>query len=100
MRSAFLWKCSASVPILSEGLFREYLKPGKQNPLGLLFCNRNGRAYTSQKVIEYHLWSLLHALKIKRAGFHLCGTRTQRYSSMVVLRRRWRSANSVIQTRG
>jgi len=36
----------------------------------LLFCNRNGRAYTSQKVVEYHLWPLLDALKIKRAGFH------------------------------
>jgi hypothetical protein len=40
------------------------------NPLGLLFCNRNGRAYTSQKVVEYQLWPLLDALKIKRAGFH------------------------------
>jgi len=42
----------------------------KPNPLGLLFCNRNGRAYTSQKVVEYHLYPLLDALKIKRAGFH------------------------------
>src|SRR5262249_14231546 len=38
--------------------------------LGLLFCNRNGRAYTSQKVVEYQLWPLLDALKIKRARFH------------------------------
>jgi integrase len=58
------------IPAVLEGLFREYLKTWKPNPLGLLFCNRNGRAYTSQKVVEYHLWPLLDALKIKRAGFH------------------------------
>jgi len=58
------------IPAALEGFFREYLKTWKPNLLGLLFCNRNGRAYTSQKVVEYHLWPLLDALKIKRAGFH------------------------------
>jgi integrase len=58
------------IPLALEGFFREYLKTWKPNPLGLLFCNRNGRAYTSQKVVEYHLWPLLDALKIRRAGFH------------------------------
>jgi integrase len=58
------------IPVALEGMFREYLKTWKPNPLGLLFCNRNGRAYTSQKIVEYHLWPLLDALKIKRAGFH------------------------------
>jgi integrase len=53
-----------------DGWFHEYLKMWKPNPLGLLFCNRHGRAYTSQKVVEYQLWPLLDALKIKRAGFH------------------------------
>ena len=58
------------IPLPLEGFFREYLKTWKPNPLGLLFCNRNDRAYTSQKVVEYHLWPLLDALKIKRAGLH------------------------------
>ncbi|MGC0772361.1 MAG: tyrosine-type recombinase/integrase [Candidatus Acidiferrum sp.] len=58
------------IPAALEGFFREYLKTWKPNPLGLLFCNRNARAYTSQKIVEYHLWPLLDALKIKRAGFH------------------------------
>ncbi len=58
------------IPAVLEGWFREYLKLWKPNPLGLLFCNRNGRAYTSQKVVEYQLWPLLDALKIRRAGFH------------------------------
>jgi integrase len=58
------------IPVALDGMFREYLKSWKPNPLGLLFCNRNGRAYTSQKVVEYHLCPLLDALKIKRAGFH------------------------------
>ena len=58
------------IPSALEGFFREHLKTWKPNPLGLLFCNRNGRAYTSQKIVEYHLWPLLDALKIKRAGFH------------------------------
>ena len=58
------------IPAVLEGWFHEYLKMWKPNPLGLLFCNRNGRAYTSQKVVEYQLWPLLDALKIKRAGFH------------------------------
>ena len=61
---------SLPIPYALEGFFREYLKTWKSNPLGLLYCNRNGRAYTSQKVVEYQLWPLLDALKIKRAGFH------------------------------
>jgi integrase len=58
------------IPIALDGMFREYLKTWKSNPLGLLFSNRNGRPYTSQKIVEYHLWPLLDALKITRAGFH------------------------------
>jgi integrase len=58
------------IPTALEGFFREYLRTWKPNPIGLLFCNRNARAYTSQKIVEYHLWPLLDALKIKRAGFH------------------------------
>jgi len=58
------------IPAVLDGWFHEYVKMWKPNPLGLLFCNRNCRPYTSQKVVEYHLWPLLDALKIKRAGFH------------------------------
>jgi integrase len=58
------------IPAVLDGWFHEYLKMWKPNPLGLLFCNRNRRAYTLQKVAEYHLWPLLDALKIKRARFH------------------------------
>src|SRR5207302_10092394 len=57
------------IPAVLDGWFHEYLKMWKPNPLDLLFCNRNCRAYTAQKVVEYHLWPLLDALKIKRAGF-------------------------------
>jgi Phage integrase family len=58
------------IPVVLAGFFREYLNTWKLNPLRLLFCNRRARAYTSQKVVEYHLWPLLDALKITRAGFH------------------------------
>ena len=86
------------IPAVLEGWFHEYLKLWKPNPLGLLFCNRNGRAYTSQKVVEYQLWPLLDALKIKRAGFHAF-RHTQRCSSKVALRQKWHNASSVMQTR-
>jgi len=58
------------IPAVLDGWFQEYLKMWKPNPLGLLFCNRNRRAYTLQRVVEYHLCPLLDALKIKRARFH------------------------------
>jgi integrase len=40
------------------------------NPEGFLFVTRNGRPPSSNKVVEYHLWTLLDALGIPRCGLH------------------------------
>jgi len=62
-------------------------------------CYHNGRPYTSQKVVEYHLYPLLDALKIKRAGFHAFRHAHTTLHSMVALRQKWRNASYVIRTR-
>lgn len=35
-----------------------------------LFATRNGRPPSSNKVVEYHLWTILDALEIPRCGLH------------------------------
>jgi integrase len=40
------------------------------NPQGFLFVTRNGRPPSSNKVVEYHLWTILDALGIPRCGLH------------------------------
>src|SRR6516164_2600532 len=47
--------------------FKEEWKP---NPQGFLFVTRNGRPPSSNKVVEYRLWTILDALNIPRCGLH------------------------------
>ncbi len=42
----------------------------RENPLGLVFCNRNNRPYNDNRLREYRLSPLLESLKIRRVGFH------------------------------
>ncbi len=45
-------------------------KAYRENPLGLIFCNRNKRPYSDNKLREYRLTPLLESLKMQRVGFH------------------------------
>jgi integrase len=49
---------------------REYRGKWQPNPLGFLFVTRNGRPPSSNKVVDYHLWTILDALGIPRCGLH------------------------------
>jgi integrase len=49
---------------------REYRGKWQPNPYGFLFVTRNGRPPSSNKVVEYHLWTILDALGISRCGLH------------------------------
>jgi len=69
------------------------------NPLGLLFCNRNGRAYTSQKVVEYQLWPLLDGLRSSAPGYTLSGTHTTPLLLEGGASPKWHNASSSCQTR-
>jgi integrase len=51
-------------------LLKLYRAQWKPNPQGFLFVTRNGRPPSSNKVVEYHLWTLLDALGIPRCGLH------------------------------
>ena len=55
----------ALVSVLSE-----YKERWKSNVQGFLFATRNGRPPSSNKVVEYKLWSILDALNIDRCGLH------------------------------
>lgn len=51
-------------------ILKEYRAKWTANPDGFLFVTRNGRPPSSNKVVEYHLWTLLDALGIPRCGLH------------------------------
>jgi integrase len=51
-------------------VLKEYRTQWKPNPQGFLFVTRNGRPPSSNKVVEYHLWTILDALGIPRCGLH------------------------------
>ena len=51
-------------------MLKEYRTQWKPNPKGFLFVTRNGRPPSSNKVVEYHLWTILDALGIPRCGLH------------------------------
>jgi integrase len=55
-----------SLTIILEA-YRSQWKPNADN---FLFATRNGRPPSSNKVVEYHLWTILDALKIQRCGLH------------------------------
>jgi integrase len=51
-------------------VLKEYQTEWKPNPRGFLFVTRNGCPPSSNKVVEYHLWTILDALGIPRCGLH------------------------------
>jgi len=58
------------IPNVLVAILREYRVQWKPNPQGFLFVTRNGRPPSSNKVVEYHLWTILDALGIARCGLH------------------------------
>src|SRR5437870_4404909 len=58
------------IPTSLLTLLKNYRKIWKANDRGFLFATRNGRPPSSNKVVEYHLWTILHALGISRYGPH------------------------------
>ena len=51
-------------------MLKNYQINWKPNGAGFLFVTRNGRPPSSNKVVEYHLWTILDALGIPRCGLH------------------------------
>ena len=51
-------------------MLKNYQVTWKPNEAGFLFVTRNGRPPSSNKVVEYHLWTILDALGIPRCGLH------------------------------
>jgi len=58
------------IPGALVAILQEYRAQWKPNPQGFLFVTRNGRPPSSNKVVEYHLWTILDALGIPRCGLH------------------------------
>ena len=58
------------IPAPLVSILKEYRAQWVPNSHGLLFVTRNGRPPSSNKVVEYHLWTILDALKIPRCGLH------------------------------
>lgn len=58
------------IPYVLVDVLRSYKARWKPNPEGFLFVTRNGRPPSSNKVVEYHLWTILDALGIPRCGLH------------------------------
>ena len=51
-------------------MLKNYQVTWNRNEAGFLFVTRNGRPPSSNKVVEYHLWTILDALGIPRCGLH------------------------------
>lgn len=49
---------------------KRYSESWEPNPAKLLFMNRRGRPYSSNKVVQKGLWPLLEKLKIQKCGLH------------------------------
>jgi len=58
------------IPQLFVTALRNYRELWTPNPQGFLFATRNGRPPSSNKVVEYRLWTILDALGIPRCGLH------------------------------
>jgi ferredoxin len=58
------------IPDALAAILKEYRTHWTANPNGFLFATRNGRPPSSNKVVEYHLWTILDALGIPRCGLH------------------------------
>ncbi|HZP33624.1 MAG TPA: tyrosine-type recombinase/integrase [Candidatus Acidoferrales bacterium] len=63
-------RASVAMPVALVEILRQYLASWKLNPEGFLFLNRNGRPYSSNKIVQYGLWPVLDKLRIPRAGMH------------------------------
>lgn len=66
-------KGSNAVLPMPDGLaiiLQECLETWRENPERVLFCNRRGRPYTAEKVVQKRLWPILDSLGIPRCGFH------------------------------
>jgi integrase len=51
-------------------VLKSYLATGNRQADDFLFVTRNNRPPSSNKVVEYHLWTILDALGIPRCGLH------------------------------
>lgn len=59
------------IPSVLESRLQDYLALNwRKNETGLLFCNRNGRPYSANKLREKRLHPILDSLAIRRCGFH------------------------------
>jgi integrase len=58
------------IPNALTAILKEYRAQWTPNAKGFLFVTRNGRPPSSNKVVEYHLWTVLDALGIPRCGLH------------------------------
>ncbi len=58
------------IPRSLHSALKNYRTIWKPNDAGFLFVTRNGRPPSSNKVVEYHLWTILDALGIPRCGLH------------------------------
>jgi integrase len=59
------------MPAALESRLKDFLvSKWRQNETGLLFCNRNDKPYSANKLREKKLHPILDTLKIPRCGFH------------------------------
>jgi integrase len=58
------------IPEALAVILGKYRAQWRPNPSGFLFATRNDRPPSSNKVVEYHLWTILDALGIPRCGLH------------------------------
>lgn len=58
------------IPSALATILKEYRAQWQPNPHGFLFVTRNGRPPSSNKVVQYRLWTILDALGIPRCGLH------------------------------
>jgi integrase len=63
-------KADVPMPEALAKILRAFLKSKtyRENPIGLVFCNRNDRPYSDNKLREYRLSPLLESLKMRRVG--------------------------------
>ena len=79
-RSAWYGKIQTAKSVASEtilpipaplvAILKQYKAQWVPNPKGFLFVTRNGRPPSSNKVVEYRLWTIIDALNIPRCGLH------------------------------
>lgn len=58
------------IPTSLLAVLKDYQLAWKPNDAGFLFVTRNNRPPSSNKVVEYRLWTILDALGIPRCGLH------------------------------